>query len=188
MINYVHPILALHILKYGNLYCSIKNLSPAFFEEHFKISNTRLNYWNDGISFSVCYELKIGWAIAYNCDSFQILFSENTSKFSSLPRNSLLNFEQIETTVGKTYSSRIDTISINPELKFATLEIALNTLIQAAKVNTLCNGRIFINDTSGNLIMEAYGEYADEFNSCIQGKIDLISGITESADIACRIN
>lgn len=171
------------------LFLEKNNLTENFFEEHITVSRTSLNSWNKGISFRICYDLNIEWATAYTCDSFIIIISENINRLSTLPRNTFLTKDQIELVIdNRSFSSSIDTVSSFDDLQFQTFDSALETLISKAQVNTLCGDRIFINDENGNLTMETNGKYKNGFNSCIQGTIDLITGITETRDEPCWVN
>jgi len=67
------------------------------------------------------------------------------------------------------------------------MDNALNHLIEAANVNTLCTSRIYLHDKNGHIMLEAWAEYENEENSCIQGLIDLISGETKVVDSPCMI-
>lgn len=174
--------------QWKSFFLNKNGLNSDFLNEHITIKRTSLNYWNDGISYRICYQLKVGWAIAYNCDHFIISLSENAYGFSSIPRNTLLTESQIEMFIDNNrFSSGIDTVSSVVETKFETFDDALEELITQAQVNTLCSGRIFLGD-NGNLRMAAHATYENEINSCIQGSIDLITGITDIWDSPCWIN
>ena len=67
------------------------------------------------------------------------------------------------------------------------MESALNSLIYAAEVNTFCMSEMYVDKTTGNLMLEAWAEYENEENSCIKGQIDLINGDTEITDTPCVI-
>jgi hypothetical protein len=73
-------------------------------------------------------------------------------------------------------------------LKFNSLDIAVKALTPKAKVNTLCARNIFVDNTTGNLILEANAQYDDEVNSCILGRIDLITGATTVSEVPCMID
>lgn len=73
-------------------------------------------------------------------------------------------------------------------LKFNSLDIAVKALTAKAKVNTLCARIIFVDNTTGNLVLEADAQYDDEVNSCILGRIDLITGETTVREVPCMID
>jgi hypothetical protein len=167
------------------------NLSEQFFSEHIELCLSNIGSWDEGVSFNICYKVKLGWAIAYNCDQFIVKIKENTSYFPTLnvPRGVYLTKDQIRSVVNHyAYSSYISKISNTGELKFNSLDQALDNLIQKANVNTLCSRMITINYLTGDLILEAGAQYDNKVNTCIDGKIDLITGETSIADVPCAIN
>lgn len=60
-----------------------------------------------------------------------------------------------------------------------------NIQLIKTKTNKLCYGKIFINDSTGNLTLSANAEYENENNSYIEGHIDLISGKKVVNDQPC---
>ncbi len=63
---------------------------------------------------------------------------------------------------------------------------ALDSLIKAAGVDTMCFRRIFLNRHPGTLTLEAFAVYEDEYNSCIEGTIDLITGQKNFQNVSCE--
>jgi hypothetical protein len=172
------------------LFMAKNSLSESYFQDHILISNTAVNSWNDGISFSICYKVKIGWAIAWECDQFIIKINKDKYYYPTLnlPRDQYLSKDEIQIAVdGKAFSSHIIKLSNAENLKFNSMNKALDELIRAANINTLCSGMIFIDESTGNLTLEAGAQYENEQNSCIQGRIDLINGSTSVTDTPCAI-
>jgi hypothetical protein len=149
-----------------------------------------LNTWNEGNTFHICYKVQFDWAIKYVCDQFIIKIDQNNHYYPSLhlPRDEYLFKEKNKIAVeNRAFSSRMLYLSNANNLKFPTMESALNSLIYAAEVNTFCMSEMYVDKTTGNLMLEAWAEYENEENSCIKGQIDLINGDTEITDTPCVI-
>src|SRR5438046_622634 len=54
------------------LFLENNHMTNSFFDDHIKLIQSDTSKWNDGISFDICYEVHVGWAIAYTCDQFII--------------------------------------------------------------------------------------------------------------------
>lgn len=172
------------------LFMEKNNLSESYFQNHIILSNSAMNTWNDGVSFSICYKVKIGWAIAWECDQFIVKINKDKLYYPALnlPRDQYLSKDDIRIAVnGRAFSSDIIKLSNVEDLKYNSMNNALSELIKAANINTLCSGMIFIDKSTGNLTLQAGAKYDNEDNSCIQGEIDLITGITKVQDTPCAI-
>ncbi len=173
------------------LFLEKNNLSESFFQNHIILSKSDINTWNDGVSFSVCYKVKIGWAIAWECDQFIVKINKDKLYYPTLnlPRDQYLSKDDIRIAVnGSAFSSDIIKLSNVEILKYNSMNKALSELIKAASINTLCSGMVFIDKSTGNLTLEAGAKYDNEDNSCIRGEIDLITGETKVQDVPCAIN
>ena len=167
------------------------HLSERYFQDHIILANSNIHTWNDGVTFSICYKVKIDWAIAYNCDQFIIKISKNNSLYPALnlPRDQYLSKENIRIAIDyNAFSSEVIHLSANENLKYNSMNHALDELIRASKINTLCSNMVFINESTGNITLEANAQYNNEENSCIIGRIDLIDGNTKIVDTPCYIN
>ena len=163
------------------------NLSETFFDEHIVLCQSYLSTWNKGITFRICYKVQMDWAIAYGCDKFVIKLNSDSNLYPELPRNEYLSKDEIRLAINQNrIYSQIATVS-NSNIKFPSMNDALNKLIKDADVNTLCISKIYVDESTGNLMLEAWAEYENEENSCIKGKINLISGNTEVTDTPCYI-
>ena len=163
------------------------NWSDAFFDEHLIICQSSIGNWNEGVSFHICYKIQMDWAIAYACDKFMIKIDDESTLYPDLPRNTYLSKDEIGFAIDQNrFYSRIGFVS-NSTIIYASMEDALNKLIDDSNVNTLCVSEISVDESTGNLILEAWAEYENEKNSCIKGKIDLITGKTEVTDTPCYI-
>lgn len=174
-----------------SIFMENNNLGNSYFDNHIELIQSQINKWNDGISFSICYKVKIGWAIAYNCDQFIIEIEQNNQLYPTLnvPRGTYLTKDQIKLIVeNHAFSSDITKLSNVDSMKFNSIISALDNLILKAKVNTLCSGMITINHLTGNLELGAWAQYDNVLNSCIQGRIDLITGETVVVDGPCMID
>jgi len=163
------------------------NLSDSFFDEHVILCQSNIDNWNEGISFRICYKIQMDWAIAYGCDKFMIKINNESNLYPELPRNEYLSKDEIRLAIDQNrFYTRIGSVS-NSEIIFSSMNEALNKLIEDANVNTLCISEIYVDESKGNLILAAWAEYENEENSCIEGKIDLVSGETEVTDTPCYI-
>lgn len=170
------------------LFMKQNNLTEEFFNEHITLYGTTFHDWNQGVSFSICYEIKIDWAIVYLCDKFPVKIKHGSNLFPSLPRDTYLTKENIETTIGKSYTSQITKVLNNEILKFTSMDNAVNFLIEKANVKTLCPNRISINGQTGELILECSAEYDFSKNECIQANVGLINGEPTINDTVCYIS
>lgn len=163
------------------------NLSDSFFDEHVILCQSNIDNWNEGVSYRICYKIQMDWAIAYGCDKFMIKINSESNLYPELPRNEYLSKDEIRLAIDQNrFYTRISSVS-NSEINFSSMNDALNKLTEDANVNTLCVSEIYVDESTGNLILEAWAEYENEENSCIQGKIDLVSGETEVTDTPCYI-
>jgi hypothetical protein len=172
------------------LFMEKNNLSENYFNDHIILCSSDTGSWDEGVSFNICYKVKIDWAVAWSCDQFIIKIKKGNNLYPAvdLPRDEFLSKDQIRTALmRKAFSSGMDSLSAAEVLKYSSLKIALDQLITDSNVNTLCFNGIFIND-SGNISMRAFGEYEHEINSCISGEIDLINGNATHNDTPCWIN
>lgn len=167
------------------------NLSQDFFDSHIELIKSEIHSWEKGVSFSICYNFNVDWATAFNCDQFIIKIDADNSFFPALdlPRDTYLTKDKIKLAVdNRAFSSEIIKIANVDNIKFSTPDNALSDLIEFSGVNQLCLKGITINEDNGHLILQAYAQYVDEFNSCIQGTIDLITGDKNVNDAPCFIN
>lgn len=166
------------------------NLSHSYFENNIELCQSSINNWMQGASFRICYKVKLDWAIAYGCDQFIIKIEKDNTLYPSLylPRDTYLSKDQIKRALSAhAFSSDIVKLSNIETLRYNSLKRAMEHMIRQAEVNTLCSNRIYINKSTGNLLLEAYGEYINESNSCIRGSIDLFTGETIITDTHCLI-
>jgi hypothetical protein len=173
------------------LFLEKNNLTEAYFNKHVELCESNIHDWNEGVSFSICYKIKIDWAIAYHCDQFIIKIKAENNYYPALnlPRNSYLTKESIKVAIsGHAFSSDIIKLSNMEALKFNSMEKALKYLINKAEVSTLCTNGVFINESTGNLMLEATGQYENEVNKCIQGQIDLMNTEVYISESPCFID
>lgn len=163
------------------------NISDTFFDEHIIIRSSFLHFWNHGVSYRVSYYFKMDWATVSNSDKFIVKIYSSNNSYQSLPREVYLSEEEIRYALNQS-SSLSDIIPLSTSnLMFTSMDNALNHLIEAAKVETLCTSYIYLDDKDGHIKLEAWAEYENEENSCIKGLIDLISGETKVVDFPCMI-
>lgn len=163
------------------------SLSDSFFDEQVILCQSSIDNWNEGVSFRICYKIQMDWAIAYRCDQFIVKIESDSNLYPELPRNEYLSKDEIRFAINQNrFNSRIGSVS-NSDIHFSSMDDALNKLIEDSNVNTLCVSEIYVDESTGNLILEAWAGYENEENSCIKGKIDLINGETEVTDTPCYI-
>jgi len=173
------------------LFMEKNNLSKEFFDSHIEICQAETYSWERGISFKVCYQLKIDWATAYHCDQFIIKIDSNNTYYPSLnlPKETYLTKDQIKKAVdNKGFFSSIINISNRDQIKYLSMEDALQELKNLSGVNYLSLNGIIINNDNGDLTLEASAQYENEENLCVFGTIDLITGDKNSYHSPCQTN
>lgn len=168
------------------LFLSKNQMDQQFFNEHITLCSTALHKWNDGISFEIYYKAKIDWAEDRLSDKFIIWLSPTTSGLYPtlyVPRNVLLSNNQIITILdGDAFSSRIYNVTPIENLKYSSLQEAMEALILASKVDTLCTRYIYFQQPSpdsiptGHPILESSATLNWSENRCITSTIDLVTG------------
>jgi len=170
-----------------DLFIQMNALPGNYYCRHIELATSGIGEWNDGISFGVCYSVKIDWATAFTCDSFIIYINNDLYPALDAPRNVYLEKTSIEKVVNmRAFSSGITKLTPDEKLKFNSLEDAMNFAIKQANVNTLSLSRIFIDRNSGHISLDAV-ESHDEINKCIFVTLDLINGQTKVVEGACYI-
>ena len=122
------------------LFMEKNHLTESYFNSHIELSQSGINTWKDGRSFSICYKIKLGWAEAYNCDQFMIKIDKSNQLYPAIniPRDTYLSKDQIRLEVnGNAFSSYIIKLSNVENLKFNSLDNAVKILTAKAKVNTV---------------------------------------------------
>jgi hypothetical protein len=133
------------------------NLSESYFNAHIILCNTGIMQWEENITFSVCYNVKIDWISVRKCDQFIVKIAKGNNLYPSvdLPRDELLSKDYVRTAVNyRAFNSEMDALSNEDVLKFSSIEAALDQLIVDLKVDTLCACYVFINDL-GHITLEA---------------------------------
>lgn len=178
------------------LLISRNHLTEAYFNEHIFPYSTTIDSWNDGKSFRVEYKIRIDWAEAKIWDQFIIWLDVSTNGlFPSIPtpRDTYLNKDQIDKLVDKlAFSSSIHQIAMIDQLKYSTLEEALQELRIASGIDNLRSGQVVYEEPSfqiitGNPILKSGAVISDAENKCISCQIDLVTGETEVREHPCRI-
>lgn len=171
-----------------DLFLKKNNLTDSFFDKHIQLMQSSISNWDDGVSYNICYRIHSDWAIAYNCDQFIINIKDTVKNLdTNLPRDEYLSEDDIKVVLHKRiHSSRILNLSDSTALKYPSMQDALQNLILAANVTTLCMGRVYINNL-GHLTLEASAQYADKDNACITASLDLVTRITTTKDGPCQI-
>lgn len=172
------------------LFMEKNSISDVFFNKHVELWRTDIHDWIKGASFNVCYRINIDWAIAYNCDQFIIKIDKDDKTYPSLslPRDIYLSKNDIKTvTTNHAFSSDIANVSNNESINLDSFPDAINYLTKKAGVNTLCSTRISIDESTGNLFMEAHAQYDDKYNECIHSTINLTTLETKIENGVCFI-
>ena len=173
------------------LFLEKNNLSQKYFDDHIILCSSTWGAWDDGISFNICYKIKIDWAIAYNCDQFIIKIKKGNNLYPALilPRDTLLSIDDIRIALNNAaFSSSMLLLSNDEILKFNSNKSAMDNLIYASNLNTLCFNDIYIDRFTGHMMIGAYALYVNKSNSCVQGFLDLINGKSTFENIPCTIN
>ena len=178
-----------YMKMWKELFVQRNNLPENYFCQHIELATSSIDDWNDGTSFSICYSVKIDWAIAYNCDHFIININNNLYPTLHVPRNVYLEMRDIEKVVNmRAFSSDILKLTSDEKLKFKSLEEAMDYAIKQTYVNTLrvtATG-VFIDRETGHICLQAV-ESHEEINKCIFVTLDLISGQIRIDESVCYI-
>jgi len=154
-------------------------LTEPYFDKHFEITSSNIRSESEGDYFIIGFRVHNDWAIAYSADRFIIRIAEEATEFPEigLPKGDYLTKEQIATALDRRgFESDIDNIPKTGPLKYATPDEALNVLISATNVDTLCFYLVKLDFLTGTLTLNAYARYDDAEDECIEASIDLITG------------
>jgi hypothetical protein len=174
-----------------DLFLEKNNLSQKYFDDHIIPYFSSYGAWDEGMSFNICYKIRIDWAIAYSCDQFIIKIRKGNNLYPALilPRDTLLSIDNIRIAIkNRAFSSSVTVLSNDEVLKFSSNKSAMDNLIRASNLNTLCFNNIYIDRFTGHMMIEADAQYVNKFNSCVQGFLDLINGNSTFENIPCAIN
>ncbi len=166
-----------------DLFLDKNQMSQEYFDAHITPCYSRLDYWNDGISYRISYKISIGWAECGSLDKFIIYIESDVNPGLDYPRNVLLSKSQIGNILdGRFFSSQMLKITPVDELKYFSEKDAMNALIRASYVDNFCGGSVSFPQydpyTVGHPYFIASGALNWTENKCITGSIDLITGET----------
>ena len=176
------------------LLISRNNLTESFFNEHIFPYSTEIDSWNDGKSFRVEYKVKIDWAEADLNDQFIIwLDPSTTGLYPSIPapRSTYLAKEQINKMADIfAFGSSLYDIAMIDNLKYSSLDDAIQELKTAASVNQLNPGQVYfeqpnIHGSTGHPFLKSGATISQSENKCLSCKIDLATGETEVKQVPC---
>jgi hypothetical protein len=179
-----------------DLIISRNHLTESYFNEHIFPYATMIDSWNDGKSFRVEYRVRIDWAQAKLNDQFIIWLDPSTSGiFPSIPtpRSTYLTKEQINKLIDQlAFSSSIHHITMTDQLKYSSLQEALQVLTSASGVADLKTGEVFYEEPSfqvstGHPFLRSGATISQSENKCMSCQIDLVSGVTEVRQQPCII-
>lgn len=180
--------------KYLNIWKELtqekNSLTDSFINTHIDLHGTRINSWNSGLSYRVCYYFQVDWAITYNCDQFIINIDPSNTYYPhlDLPRGEYLSKEKIKIALeGKAFSSKVDAINSISKVQPMSIDDALSEMVASTGVDNLCFIRMTLNRDTGNLTLEAGAQFTEEENLCIFAKMDLITGEITSQNGPCFI-
>lgn len=183
-------ICSIYTAVWKELFMKHNNMTEEYFDKHITvIASGSTPPERDGGRFFISYHLQNDWAIARGGDAFVIKIAEDEDDYPEigLPRGKYLSLEEIESAmVSGGFNSDIEKAPKTGPLRYSSVNEALDSLIKAADVDTMCFRRVFLSRHRGTLTMEAFAVYEDEENSCIVGTIDLITGITSTSDVSCN--
>lgn len=169
------------------LFLEKNNLSQNYFDKHIISSYSRIDQWDEGVSFRIYYKVVIDWAVAYCGDDFIIKIKKGNILHPtlSLPRDILLSKDDIRLAINNNaFSSSMLQLSNDETLQFGSNKAAMDKLISDSNLNTLCFNEIRMGP-GGHMMLEAGAQYENKANSCVEGYIDLINGETTFNDVPC---
>ena len=172
-----------------DLFVKKNKLTECYLYRHIELDKSSVGDWIEGTSITICYSVKVDWAVAYNCDQFIIKIKEGNTLFPALnvPRGDYLTKGDIEKIIDfEAFASEIIKLSPSEKLKFKTMDDAIDFAIRKANVNTLDLTRIFIDKATGHISLEAVESHY-EINKCIFVTLDLINGKTNVVESVCLL-
>ena len=175
------PLCSLYTSVWKDLLIERTTLTEPYFERHFEITESRITEGSEGDFFIVGFRVTNDWAVAYSGDHFIIRIHEEADSYPEigLPKETYLSKDQIAAVLDhRGFDSKVREIPKTGPLKFSTPEEALKILIKEANVDTLCFYRIAFNYTTWTMNLQAYAQYVDTEDECIEAAIDLITGRT----------
>jgi hypothetical protein len=182
-------ICSIYTAVWKELFMKQNNMTEEYFSKHITIIHSETTPpENEGGRFHISYRVQNGWAIATGGDGFIIRIAESNTRYPEigLPRGTYLTLAEIESALDHGgFSSKIHKAPKTGPLRYSSMHEALDSLIEAACVDTMCFSRVFLSLHIGTLTMEAYAAYEDEENGCIIGTIDLITGYKSVKDVLC---
>lgn len=170
-----------------DLFIERNGLTTDFFTKHIIFIGSGLNTWTEGQTFSVCYEVKVDWAIAYLCDQFIINISDpNSYSDVQVPRGTYLSKNNIRTVLDHSaFSSFIQHVSNSETMQFSSIQDASNYLTQKANLAWICNPTVSLDYTTGELIYSSWSQ-VDSYQ-CIGASVNLVTHDTKVAKQDCFV-
>jgi hypothetical protein len=170
-----------------DLFMEKNQVSQSWFDNHITLIQSDTGHYNDGATYAICYKVHVDWAVTYQCDQFIIKIDSSADEFAAYPRNRYLTEDEInEIIANSAFSSQLSKVVAVPGLRFSSYEEALDYLIKAGNVNTLCGTAMSL-DKNGHIQLSASGKYKNKVNSCIFAILDLENGKTNISDGPCYI-
>jgi hypothetical protein len=173
---------------------SRSNMPEAYFEDHVFPYKSEVQTWYDGESFSVYYQVKIGWMICRVSDSFIIKVTTDGYPAINVPRNVYLNDSIIDQMITDgQFSCRMHVITPVENLKYSSQRKALKAIRDHAGNNSIeftayHYTEIRKNEVpNGHPFMTCRGVINESENRCLTGEIDLVSGVSETGEYPCMI-
>jgi hypothetical protein len=166
-------------------------LTEPYFYDHFEITSSEIREESNGDFFIIGFRVQNDWAIAYSGDRILIRIAEGAEDLPEigLPKGEYLSKEDIAAAVDhRGFESYIDNIPKTGPLRYSSPDEALKVLISEANVDTLCFYRITLDNNRGTLTLNAFAQYVDAEDECIEGSIDLITGQVSLQNKTCSDN
>jgi hypothetical protein len=170
-------------------------MSEEYFNTHIFPYRSEIWYWNDGESFLIYYQVKIGWMLCNTCDDFIIKVTTPYYPLLDVPRNVYLEEHTIDSLIQTDYFS-INMKLITPVeyLKYDSQKKALNAMRDKAGTNRIEFSDLTYYDyrsdftPTGHPYMKGFGKIDYSENQCISGEIDLVTGDCEIEQCVCFYN
>jgi hypothetical protein len=170
------------------------NMSEEYFNNHIFPYRSQIWYWNEGESFLIYYQVKIGWMLCNTCDDFIIKITTPYIPLLTVPRNVYLDENTIDSLISTNYfDPNMKIISPVENLKYDSQKKALKAMHDKAGNNKIKFSdykyyNYSLNFTpNGHPYMTGFGTIDESENKCISGEIDLVTGDCEIYDCECKI-
>ena len=171
-----------------DIFLKNNTIDENYFNNRIILDSSKINDWNDGTFFSVCYRIKIDWTLSYNCDQFIVKIKEGNTTYPilNIPRGADLTNDDIQKAIDiSAFGSEMMTNLWNIQnTNFSSVKDAICQLEKSQKIKVWNAYATSIKNWS--IILSA-DKITDENNSCPKATINLVNWSTNVTNQPCAI-